>query len=295
MTGACRREELCNITTRDINDNGSMALIIIPRTQSNVQRSFTVVGQFYRIFKKYAALRPKNTTTDRFFMNYRNGECTQQVIGINKFGAMPKQIATYLKLPDPQSYTGHSFRRTSAMLLADTGADPSTLKRHSGWRCNQIGYVEDSLDKKIKICEQITESVHLQPSSFTTVDIKEEPIDESTLEVSPLDIRRDIDDNLEVPPLMRRKCYDNPLQVPPLRIRKDLNNTLEAPPLKIRNTLDSNELRINWGPSGSQNNSDPSATKSITLTFNQCSNSNISINFVVKNGEIELGNVDVTK
>lgn len=63
---------------------------------------------------------------------------------------MPKEIANYLNLPDPQAYSGHSFRRTSATLLADFGGDITTLKRHGGWKSSQIveGYIEDSIKKK---------------------------------------------------------------------------------------------------------------------------------------------------
>lgn len=67
-----------------------------------------------------------------FFLNYKNGKCTKQVTGKNKIGNMPKEIANYLNLPDPQAYTGHSFRRTSATLLANSGFDITTLKLHGG-------------------------------------------------------------------------------------------------------------------------------------------------------------------
>jgi integrase len=105
---------------------------------------------FYHIYKKYAILRPNNVSTTRFFFNYRDGRCSQQVIGINSFGSMPKTVALFLKLKDPEYYTGHTFRRTSATLLADSGADLLTLKRHGGWKSNTVaeGYVEDSVCQK---------------------------------------------------------------------------------------------------------------------------------------------------
>jgi integrase len=36
---------------------------------------------------------------------------------------MGKEIANYLKLPEAENYTGHSFRRSSATILVDAGAD----------------------------------------------------------------------------------------------------------------------------------------------------------------------------
>jgi len=79
-------------------------------------------------------LRPANVKSDRFFLNYKNGKCAKQVIGKNKIENMPKEIAKYLNLPDPQAYTGHSIRRTSATLLDDSGGDITTPKRHGGWK-----------------------------------------------------------------------------------------------------------------------------------------------------------------
>ncbi|KAL0851950.1 hypothetical protein ABMA28_000232 [Loxostege sticticalis] len=123
VVGACRREELANITLKDIEAHGDMLLIKIPNTKNKIPRSFVVEGDFLRIVQKYMNQRSQKEKTDSFFQNYQKGKCTAQAIGINKFGHMPKEIATFLGLLDAESYTGHSFRRTSATLLADSGAD----------------------------------------------------------------------------------------------------------------------------------------------------------------------------
>ena len=75
-------------------------------------------------------LRPSNVEINRFFLCYRNGKCTRQVIGVNTIANMPRIAAQFLKLSEPERYTSHTFRRTSATLLADSGADILTLKRH---------------------------------------------------------------------------------------------------------------------------------------------------------------------
>ena len=111
------------MTVNDVKDFQSMFLITIPKTKNYVLRSFTVIGEFYKILKKYIELRPYNVDSNHLFLNYQNGKCTRQVIGVNKFGAMPKQIAKYLRLPDADAYTGRSFRRSSTALLADSGAN----------------------------------------------------------------------------------------------------------------------------------------------------------------------------
>lgn len=45
-----------------------------------------------------------------------------QVIGKNKISSIPKLIATYLKLPNPELYSGHCFRRTSSVLRTNAKA-----------------------------------------------------------------------------------------------------------------------------------------------------------------------------
>lgn len=165
------------MTIKDIEDHNTMLLIKIPVSKTGIQRSFTVVGEFYNICKKYMNLRPNDSKTDRFFLNFQNEKCTRQAIGINKFGGLPKQIATYLNLPEPELYTGHSFRRTSATLLVDNGGDITALKRHGGWKSNTVaeGYIENSINNKTKIGQQITSSLHLIPSNSTGQSDTDEP------------------------------------------------------------------------------------------------------------------------
>ena len=62
-------------------------------------------------------LRPVNCPTSAFFLNYQKGKCTVQKIGKNKFGTMGRQIAKFLELPNPELYSGYSFRKSSAMLF----------------------------------------------------------------------------------------------------------------------------------------------------------------------------------
>ncbi|KAJ8913992.1 hypothetical protein NQ315_008984 [Exocentrus adspersus] len=84
------------------------------------------------MYKKYAELRPSNVPVRRFFFNYQNQKCTRQPVGINKFGNIPKQIATFLHLKGPHLYTSHCFRRSSATIVVDAGADITTLLSDTG-------------------------------------------------------------------------------------------------------------------------------------------------------------------
>lgn len=165
--GACRGGELCQLTIRNVIDKNFVLHVTLPDTKTHLPRSFVIDGEYYNIVKKYMDLRPQKSSTDRFFMNYRSGRCTQQPIGKNKLSNMPAQIAEYLKLPEAKSYTGHTFRRTSATILADAGADIIAIKRHGGWKSDRVaeGYIDDSINNKKKRSNQITEFINSGPST----------------------------------------------------------------------------------------------------------------------------------
>lgn len=66
---------------------------------------------------------------------------------------MAKEIAKFLSLENPESYTGHCFRRSSATILVNSGTDLLALKRHGGWRSSAVaeGYVDDSIKNKMDV------------------------------------------------------------------------------------------------------------------------------------------------
>lgn len=119
ILGACRRQELHDLKVENVRDTKEIIIVII--TETRKQRTFIITGNNYKICKKYMSLRPATCPSPNFFLNYHNGKCTIQNIGIHKFGNVGKQIATYLGLPDAHLYTGHCFRRTSANVQVDGG------------------------------------------------------------------------------------------------------------------------------------------------------------------------------
>lgn len=171
VQGALRKHELCDLTMDKIIDKQDMVVVKIPAIDVKTKRpkSFIVNDDFYNIYKKYVDLRPKDidSKTSRFFLCYRNGKCTKQPIGINTIGNIPKLVAKYLNLENADAYTGHCYRRTSTTLLADSGADMLTIKRHGGWKSDSVaaGYIENSTANKLKISKQISSSVFRHSSS----------------------------------------------------------------------------------------------------------------------------------
>jgi len=49
-------------------------------------------------------------------------------IGKNSCASVGKEIATFLDLPNPQSYTGQCWRGTTATILADEGFTAQEIK-----------------------------------------------------------------------------------------------------------------------------------------------------------------------
>ncbi|XP_063370767.1 uncharacterized protein LOC134659091 [Cydia amplana] len=114
ITGGFRQQDLIDLTTDDIQNHGEVFVINIPHTKDRSRASFVIQGKYYQIVKKYQSLRATKAPTNRFFQQFRNGKCSTQVIGKNKFGSMSREIAEYLNLPDANAYTGHSFRKASS-------------------------------------------------------------------------------------------------------------------------------------------------------------------------------------
>lgn len=119
VSGATKSNELVNLTIENVQRFGNVILVKIPdANKMHVPKTFTIEGEFADVVRRYIDLRPLKTSTNRFFVNYQKGKCTVQPIGTNKIAKIPKEIATFLKLAEPERYTAHSFRRTST-LLAD--------------------------------------------------------------------------------------------------------------------------------------------------------------------------------
>lgn len=159
VMGACRSNELYEMKITHLQDLGSAFLVNVPNTKTKICRKFTVTDNFYKICQTY--LRLSHVTSDTFFLNFQNGKCTTQRIGINKFTKMGKDIAAFLKLPNPEQYSGHSFRRSSATILVDAGGDITALKRHGGWKSTAVaeGYIDESVKNKTNTANKISSSI----------------------------------------------------------------------------------------------------------------------------------------
>ncbi|KAK4873827.1 hypothetical protein RN001_013187 [Aquatica leii] len=147
IAGACRSDELVNLTIDKVEGAKSVLIIKILSTKTKRPRSFTVVGDIYlSLYQKYVALRPPELVERRLFLRYVNRKCHQMVVGIYKISA----------------------------LLVDGGGDLTCLKSHGGWKSSTVaeGYIEDSLLNKANIAKRIlkVDSGSNKPSTVVISD-----------------------------------------------------------------------------------------------------------------------------
>lgn len=153
----------------DIEEKGGILIIKIPDSKTRIQRTFVVNGEIsvgcniMEMYRKYVALRPPHTLHRRFFITYRAGKCTVQVVGKNTLAKIPTIVAKFLGKPNASAFTGHCLRRTSATLLVDAGANILGLKRHGGWKSTSVaeGYVAESISNKLQASNRIMEGEQL--------------------------------------------------------------------------------------------------------------------------------------
>lgn len=154
----------------DIDAREDIIIINIPQTKNKTSRKFVIMeAQWIDMVKKYLMKRP-SPDMEKLFIGFRCGKPTRQNMGHNTISGAPAKIANYLKLPNSNQYTGHSFRRTSATILADNGGDILSLKRHGGWKSSTVaeGYVEDSLAEKRRIAKMVQGEAKFNENAFTS-------------------------------------------------------------------------------------------------------------------------------
>lgn len=158
VSGACRTDELLKMKISHVSPFEGKISIEIPETKTYTSRAFLITDQSWvKIIEDFLRLRG-NIENERFFVQCRYGNATNQPFGHNSISQFPKKIATFLKLPHPERFTGHSFRRTAATLLANSGADVLQLKRLGGWKSSTVaeGYVDSSLENQSKTAKMLS-------------------------------------------------------------------------------------------------------------------------------------------
>ncbi|KAJ8675626.1 hypothetical protein QAD02_011412 [Eretmocerus hayati] len=168
LIGCCRKSELVYLSMKYLTVSERSILIDIPAevTKTNTPNTFSIVGPFYVIIKRYLHAR-RNIDNDRFFLLYRNGTFIDSACGDRTIGSVPKTVAEFLGLPEPERDTSHSIRRSSATVYAESGCTDTELKLHGRWKSTSCasGYLEDTDYRRHKVSALITNAIPPQQAN----------------------------------------------------------------------------------------------------------------------------------
>jgi integrase len=122
----------------------------------------------FLLFSKYKVMLEKKDTkltNGRLWLRIiqeKDGtyKVTRQVRGKEWISDVPKKVAEYLKLPDAEKYTGHSFRRTCAQWAVNAGMTETQLQHHFGWKSSSM------------ITKYSRSSTHLKETAAACLDLE---------------------------------------------------------------------------------------------------------------------------
>ena len=134
LHGGMRRSELVALTWNDIEDCGAAGFLMVTIRRSKTDQKgkghvFLVAGhpdlrlcavQAYRRYRS-SVLQDLGELDGRIFHQHHFGRYTHQTRGYHFPARLTKRCAEFNFL-DPTGFTAHSWRRTSATILADAGA-----------------------------------------------------------------------------------------------------------------------------------------------------------------------------
>ncbi|KAJ8669314.1 hypothetical protein QAD02_000573 [Eretmocerus hayati] len=215
VIGCCRKSELVYLMMKYVTVTASSILIDIPPevTKTFTANTFSIVGPFYTIVRRYLESR-KNIANERFFLVYRSGSFIDCACGDKTIGSVPKVVAKFLGLPEPERYTSHSIRRSSATVYAESGCTDTELRLHGRWKSNSCasGYLEDTDIRRHKVSAQITNAIlpeyHLsnEPITISYNHENQYPkLAKKTLPVSTRQQSNSVTKALSVPPRKQSK------------------------------------------------------------------------------------------
>jgi len=90
------------------------------------------------------------------------------LMGKNTIGTFGRIVAEYLQLPNPESYTGHVWRRSFGTEFANSGATMLQLKRAGRWKSDSVasGYVDTSDHVKKETANALIPKENLPPQAL---------------------------------------------------------------------------------------------------------------------------------
>lgn len=167
LSGGLRLDELTNLTRDDVTKEGGESGFL----KVNIVDSKTGPRHFYihpnandhlnavKMYEKYLAMVPETIKSRRIWLRMENGKIQDRPLGKNNLADITKEIARFLKLPKPESYTSHSIRRTGATILAETNFTTEAIRQYGGWKNASTAqlYIENTANNKKRLSEAVIE------------------------------------------------------------------------------------------------------------------------------------------
>lgn len=104
-----------------------------------------VITSFAKLTSAFVHLESHPVFEIPFIFDHQIDKYTSQRIGINMYPTIGRQVATFLKLPTPEKYSGYILRRSFATKLVGVSGDITAFKRHGGLKSTTVAesYIDD--------------------------------------------------------------------------------------------------------------------------------------------------------
>jgi hypothetical protein len=178
----CYDMDFDQVTRCQSKDGNAIYNISFQRTKtlgacSDIQ-SLPINGNIeVNLIDEYINCFPVDLRQGRFFrkLHFVSGkiQSTQQVIGEKTAALYGKKVAALLGLTTPDSYTGHTWRRTATTWAADEGLTLPQLKVLTGHKSDTVlqGYIDTSKVMK----NLVSSAVSLEPAPQSSSSSSQEP------------------------------------------------------------------------------------------------------------------------
>jgi hypothetical protein len=184
--GLMREKELEELDFEHFEVKDEMIIIDLYRKKQRGPKTlqpFVITNQqCIAMIKKYIKCCPPEERQKRF-LRYMNNKLQVQRrnIGIHTIQQIPRNIAAFLQLPNPELFSFHSFKRSAATAMAANGATIQDLKRGANWRSSTVAerYIDNSMANKkrtadlIALCAEDSKNEHESEGKIKQAEMAE--------------------------------------------------------------------------------------------------------------------------
>lgn len=145
-----RKGEIYGLEEKDVVFKADEINVAILRTKNGKDRNIKIVNTetipAVDIMRRYKQITSSIGQRTYFLHGIKNNKAVRQRLGINRVAAHCEEVAKFLELSNPKSYSSHTNRRTSTTIMANNGATNVQLKSLGGWKNMKTvdGYIAEN-------------------------------------------------------------------------------------------------------------------------------------------------------